>query len=269
MNKFLIFLLILLTSCSQSSTNKRKALINDLNLNKFNKNTYSVNFFNIFSLEKITNNKRLVIYIEGDGFSWVDRFTISSDPTPTDPVAFKLALMDKNENVIYLARPCQYEWSDTCNKEIWTISQYSSVVLKSYNEIISHLSKTYKEIHLVGYSGGAGIAMYLGSTNNSSIKSIRTIAGNINHNELSKILEISRLRKSINFYTIEKKITEIPQIHYYGLEDKTVPNLLQTSYKKRNSNNNCVKIKAVGNASHGKGWLNYWKINNPIIPDCN
>ena len=50
--------------------------------------------------------------------SWVDRFTPSSNPTPTNPLAFKMALVDESENIIYLARPCQYEWSNNCNEEI-------------------------------------------------------------------------------------------------------------------------------------------------------
>ena len=200
--------------------------------------------------------------------SWVDRFTPSSDPTPTDPLAFRMALIDSGDNVIYLARPCQYVWSDNCNKETWTVSQYSLEVLESYNEIINHLSKTYKEIHLVGYSGGAGIVMYLGSLDNKNIKSIRTIAGNINHNDLSKILEISRLKKSVNFYSIETKAKKVPQIHYYGLKDKTVPNELQILYAERNRGNSCVKIQSVKKASHNKGWSNFWINNNGKLPNC-
>tara|TARA_B100000787_G_scaffold157335_1_gene134041 strand:- start:1443 stop:2249 length:807 start_codon:yes stop_codon:yes gene_type:complete len=268
MNRFLILFLIFLVSCSQSTPNQRNSLIKKLNSNKFSKNIYSTKFFNIYSLEKIKNNQKLTIYVEGDGMSWVDRFTPSSDPTPTDPLAFRMASIDGEDNVIYLARPCQYEWSNNCNKDIWTISQYSLEVLNSYKEIIHHLSKIYKEIHLVGYSGGAGIVMYLGSIENVNVKSIRTIAGNINHNELSKILNISRLKKSVNFYSIENKTREIPQIHYYGLKDKTVPNELQISFAERNINNNCIKIQSVKKANHNRGWSNFWIDNNSKLPSC-
>ena len=268
MNKFFLIFILFLSNCSQSSLNQRNSLIEELNLDKFTKNVYATTLFNIYSLEKIKNDNKLIVYIEGDGLSWVDRFTISSNPTPTDPLAFKMALIDEGENIIYLARPCQYEWNNQCNKEIWTISQYSSTILNSYKDIITHLSKTYKEIHLVGYSGGAGIAMYLGSIGNKNIKSIRTIAGNINHNELSKILKISRLKKSINFYSIEKKINTIPQVHYYGLKDKIVPNELQTSYKIRNSKNKCIKIESVSKATHNEGWVDFWINNNTTIPAC-
>ena len=269
MNKFFILFLLFLASCSSQFTpDQRNGIIEELNLNKFSKNSYSTKFFNIYSLEKITNNKKLTIYIEGDGLSWVDRFTPSSDPTPTDPLAFKMALIDEGENVIYLARPCQYEWSNNCNKDVWTFSQYSSTVLNSYKEIINYLSKKHKDIHLVGYSGGGGIAMYLGSIENENVKSIRTIAGNINHNELSKILNISRLKKSVNFYSIEKKIKQIPQIHYYGLKDKTVPNELQISYAERNLGNKCVAIQSVEDTSHNEGWLDFWAENNLKLPRC-
>ena len=268
MNKILLLLLIFLASCSQPSPNQRNNLIEELSLNKFSKNSYSTKFFNIYSLEKIKNDNKLTIYIEGDGVSGVDRFTPSSNPTPTDPFAFKMALIDEGQNIIYLARPCQYEWSNNCNKDIWTVSQYSSIVLNSYKEIINYLSKTYKEIHLVGYSGGAGIAMYLGSIENKSVKTVRTIAGNINHNELSKILNISRLKKSVNFYSIEKKVKEIPQIHYYGLNDNTVPNELQISYAERNLGNSCIKIESVKKAGHNDGWVDFWIDNNNKIPSC-
>ena len=142
MFKIVFIFFFFLTNCSQISLDKRNELIQELNSNQFKSKVYSTKFFNIFSLQKINNNKKkLIIYVEGDGLAWIDRFTKSSDPTPSDPLAFKLALIDQNENVIYLARPCQYEWSVNCNQDTWTSAQYSSTVLNSYKEIINSLSK--------------------------------------------------------------------------------------------------------------------------------
>ena len=140
--------------------------------------------------------------------------------------------------------------------------------LRSPKSIIEELSMKHKEIHLVGYSGGAGIAMYLGSINNQSISSIRTVAGNINHNALTKLLKITNLRNSLNFYPIIKKTNKIPQIHYYGLEDKVVPNKLQISYKNQNADNNCINISPV-KAAHVKGWETFWINNSNLLPKCN
>ena len=269
MKNLLLLSFLFITSCSQNSIETRYNLIDSLNSNKFNKKIYTTSYFNIYSLEKISNEGKLIIYIEGDGVSWIDRFTISSNPTPNNPTAFKLALIDENDNVIYLARPCQFEWSNNCNKDTWTLSQYSTSVLSGYKSIIDDLSNKYEEIHLVGYSGGAGVAMYLGSINNKKIKSIRTVAGNINHNALTQLLNISNFSKSLNFYPIVKKANKVPQVHYYGLEDKTVPNQLQILYKNKNVDNNCINIKSV-NATHDKGWEDFWSVNSSVLPKrCN
>ena len=267
MKKILLLYFLFLVSCSQNSIETRSNIIDSLNSNKFDKKIYTTSYFNIYSLEKIRNDGKLIIYIEGDGVSWIDRFTISSNPTPNNPTAFKLALIDENDNVIYLARPCQFEWSNNCNKDTWTLSQYSTSVLSGYKSIIEELSRKYEEIHLVGYSGGAGIAMYLGSIENKNIKSIRTVAGNINHNALTNLLNITDLSNSLNFYPIIKKTKKIPQTHYYGLEDKAVPNQLQISYKNQNLDNDCINIKSV-NATHDRGWQAFWNINNSLLPKC-
>ena len=267
MKKILLIVLLILTSCSSLDIDKRINAINELNNNRFKEYIFDNKILKIYSLQKVQNNKSLVIYIEGDGLSWIDRFAISSNPTPIDPLAFKLASIDKGDNVIYLARPCQYVWGEGCNKDIWTISQYSEAVLSSYEEVLEQLSSKYNEIHIVGYSGGAGIAMYLGSINNPKIKSIRTIAGNINHNELTELINITPLSKSINFNFIEKKISKIAQIHYFGNKDKVIPNALQQSFYIRNKENPCIKIKKV-EATHSKGWLNFWRENYNIKKDC-
>tara|TARA_B110000027_G_scaffold102692_1_gene108693 strand:- start:69 stop:875 length:807 start_codon:yes stop_codon:yes gene_type:complete len=267
MKKFLLLPFLFLLSCSQNTVETRHNLIDALNSNKFVKKIHSTSYFNIYSLEKIRNTGKLIIYIEGDGKSWIDRFTISSNPTPNNPTAFKLALIDRNDNVIYLARPCQFEWSNNCNKDTWTLSQYSTSVLSGYKSIIEELSEKYEEIHLVGYSGGAGIVMYLGSIDNKSVKSIRTVAGNINHNVLTQLLNISNLSKSLNFYPIVEQTKKIPQVHYYGLEDKTVPNQLQISYKNQNADNDCIKIRSV-NATHDNGWEAFWSSDSDVLPKC-
>ena len=117
----------------------------------------------------------------------------------------------------------------------------------------------------MGYSGGAGITMYLGSINNKNIKSIRTVAGNINHNALTQLLNITNLSKSLNFYPIVEKTNKVTQVHYYGLEDKVVPNQLQISYKNKNVDNKCINIKSV-NATHDSGWEEFWRANSSVLP---
>ena len=266
--KKLILLIIFLNSCSLPNVDQRLETLNTFNQNQFNKETYVTPYFEIFSLNKIKNSGKVIIYIEGDGVSWIDRNTISSNPTPIDPLAFRLAKNDTNDNVVYIARPCQYiEGSNCNNRDIWTVSQYSEPVLSSYKGIIDNFNQ-FEEIHIVGYSGGAGIAMYLGSINNPKIKSIRTVAGNINHNRLSQLINISPLNKSVNFYKIEEKVTKIPQIHYVGKKDSVIPIELSLRFKKKNQSNECIKVQEV-NASHNEGWELFWNKAHLKLPECN
>jgi len=270
MKKLLLIIVVLLNSCSLPDLRERIEIINSFNQKQFIEEIYATPYFEIYSLSKIKNLGKLIIYIEGDGVSWIDRRTISSNPTPTDPLAFKLAKIDRNDNVVYLARPCQYtrEGSSNCNnKDIWTVSQYSEAVLSSYTAIIDNYSQ-FKEIHIVGYSGGAGIAMYLGSINHPKIKSIRTVAGNINHNRLSQLINISPLDKSINFYQVEEESKNTPQVHYFGSADKVIPRELSLGLKNNNQLNKCIKVKEV-NASHNEGWELFWSKQHLDLPNCN
>ena len=264
--KKIIVLFLLITSCAVPSMDKRIDHINELNNNKFSELVYQ-NSFLIYSLQKINNNKDVVVYIEGDGLSWIDRFTPSSDPTPKNPLAFKLAKLDKNQNVIYLARPCQYVQSNRCQKEIWTKLQYSNEIMDNYFNILKEVKNKHSKVHLVGYSGGSVIAMYLASIKELDIKSVRTIAGNIKPNEFTQLLNISPYRTSLNLNSIEKNIQFISQSHFYGDKDKVIPQELHTNYQERNLNNSCIKFTKV-NASHNKNWELFWQNNSNIKVNC-
>ena len=66
-------------------------------------------YFNIKSYYRFSRKGHpLTIYIEGDGQAWLTRTQPSLNPTPRNPLALRLAALDKSENVVYLARPCQY-----------------------------------------------------------------------------------------------------------------------------------------------------------------
>ena len=64
--------------------------------------------FFIKSYEKKAGTEPLFVVIEGDGRAWIDKYTPSSDPTPLNPVGLRIAVSLNSENVLYLARPCQY-----------------------------------------------------------------------------------------------------------------------------------------------------------------
>ena len=265
MKKFII-LFLLISSCASQNLDQRIDYIKELNNTEFKKFIHQ-NSFAIYSLQKIDNNQGVVVYIEGDGLSWIDRFTPSSDPTPTNPLAFKLAKLDKNQNVIYLARPCQYVQNNRCQKETWTKLQYSNEIMSNYIEILKEVKNKHSKVDLVGYSGGSVIAMYLASVKELNIKSVTSIAGNIKPGEFTQMLNISPYRTSLNLEAIESNIQSISQTHFYGNKDKVIPENLHLNYQARNLNNPCLKFTKV-KASHDKNWELFWQNNSNIELNC-
>lgn len=261
--KILLFLLIIFifTSCSRYSIENRINTANnlavknnlvqkDINSDKFIFRTYG----------KFTDvNKSIKIYIEGDGLAWIDRKTISTNPTPINPIALKFASRDNSPNIFYISRPCQYnlESNKACHKKYWTNRRFSAEVIDSFNEVIDSLKKEYnfKNIQLIGFSGGAAIVTLVASKRDDIIK-ITTIAGNLNHKLLHQIHNVSQIPESLNPINIAYKISNIPQVHYIGEKDKIITIDIVNSYIEASQSSKNIKAIVIKDATHTKGWDN-------------
>ena len=120
------------------------------------------------------------IYIEGDGQTWVDWDTPSTYPTPINPVALHLSTRDLGYNVIYLARPCQYNQlpKDICqNPQVWTSARYNKLTVETMHKALNDIKKHYgiKHFNLVGWGGGGTIAAIL-AARRDDVTSLRTVA---------------------------------------------------------------------------------------------
>ena len=106
------------------------------------------------------------VYIEGDGLAWVSKKQISLNPTPKNPVALHLATKDKANNVVYLARPCQYSGlinKDTpCDSAYWTNKRFAPEVLKAYDAALNEIKHRYniEGFHITGFSGGGSYSSH-------------------------------------------------------------------------------------------------------------
>lgn len=169
----------------------------------------------------------LTIYIEGDGNAWASRRSISEDPTPKNPLALKLAVLDPSPNVAYLARPCQYTPHDlnrACTADIWTDSRFSEMVIDNMNQAVEQLKEQYqaKRIQLVGFSGGAAVAVLIAARRNDVIN-LKTVAGDLDHQALSGYHKTTPLGNSLNPKAVAYQLIYLPQYHFAGEKDKTVP----------------------------------------------
>ena len=176
----------------------------------------------------------LVIYIEGDGLAWKNRFTPSANPTPVKPIGLQLALKHSNNNVVYLARPCQYissRHSHNCHVEAWTSGRYSEQVVHATNQAIDQLKHKHQSqsLTLIGFSGGATVALLV-AARRQDVGHIVTLAGNLDPNAWTQHHHISPLYKSLTPQDYLTALSLIPQTHFIGERDQVIPAILTSNF---------------------------------------
>ncbi len=206
----------------------------------------------------------LHIYIEGDGYAWVTRNRVSGDPTPRRPVALELAAGDPAPNVVYLARPCQYtpaEMNPACEDEAyWTDKRFYEEVVGSLDQAVDKFVKEAQSpaVHLIGYSGGGAVAVLL-AARRQDVKSLRTVAGNLDPNALNEYHEVSPLGEhSLDPMEVAGKLSAMPQYHFVGTDDSVVPISMAENFKKKSGPGACVHVERVRGADHVNGWAEAW-----------
>lgn len=212
------------------------------------------------------------VYIEGDGLAWLSRSQPSLNPTPTDPIALRLAAKDSAPNVIYLARPCQYSGTangERCDMKYWMGSRYASEVLQSYNSALDQLKATHavSGFDLIGFSGGGTMATILAGQR-GDIRSLRSVAGNLDHIEHSHVHGVSLLGNSLNPPQYADQLARVPQYHFIGGDDDIVPRSIYDAYTRALPAQNCTQYKIVDDVGHDSGWETVWPELLRITPRC-
>ena len=124
----------------------------------------------------VSNAETLHVYIGSDGTPWRGNRP-ASDPTPRNPLALRLMLIDPAP-AIYIGRPCYHGLAQDpdCNESVWTSARYSADTVDSMAAVIAGYSAEH--IILIGYSGGGSIAALLASRL-EKVRSLLTIAANL------------------------------------------------------------------------------------------
>ncbi|MFA6789191.1 MAG: alpha/beta hydrolase [Arcobacteraceae bacterium] len=252
--------LLFFTGCNKIPTpEERKAtlmhLVDDLEYQPHTFQSQEINLFGMSFVKHACQNNTMNIYIEGDGLSWINKQTLSDNPTPLNPLALKLMIKDKSACKIYLARPCQYTTSSQCEKKYWSSARFHTSVIDAYIEILDSIKKEYKNnsFKLIGYSGGGAIATLI-SAKRDDIRSLITVAGNLDIKKWSEIHRISPLYNSLNPTDFTKDLDHIPQTHYVGKKDNIIPLEIFKSYQSKFTNDKNIKLIMI-DATHTKGVL--------------
>ncbi len=178
----------------------------------------------------------LHVYIEGDGKPWIKHRYIAKDPTPENPLAFRLMMRDPN-NSLYLGRPCYFARfyngnteSSNCDPTFWTSARYSEKVVDSMVAALEAVIATdaYSNVVLIGYSGGGTLA-YLMAGRMEKIDRVITVAANLDHNAWTHYHGFSPLSGSL-----DPARTVIPQtvdqIHLRGAGDRNIPAMITENF---------------------------------------
>jgi len=214
----------------------------------------------------------LRVYIEGDGFAWKSRTQPSDDPTPRKPIGLTLAATDKNQNVLYIARPCQFIGPPLpahCDKRVWTSDRFSPSVIDAMNDALSQFVKQYPgvKLELIGYSGGGNIAAIL-AERRTDVRSLRTVAGNLDVAYVNAIHHVSAMPDAVSAIDRAPALRTMPQLHFSGDADKTVtPEVAQRFH--RAVGGTCSQVDIVSNMTHGSDWAAIWpQLLAKELPEC-
>lgn len=267
---------ILLLACANvdSRIDHKETMISNARI----KNTYqkTMNEGLPIAYQRIRQNPKTIanVYIEGDGFAYMNRSTPSDNPTPKTPVGLHLALKDTEDvSVYYISRPCQFITGDSferkCEKKYWTTHRFSSEILKAFNDTLNQIKSetNINQFNLIGFSGGANIAGLLAVERND-IASIRTVAGNVDNDYFTTYHKVSPMPYSLNMANYSEQLSHVPQIHFIAEDDKFVPRNIADSYLKKLPTTQCAKIYEIKQTTHLKGWEEQWSDLLAYTPAC-
>ena len=259
-----IFLSFLLSSCATSLSRLSDEVDQVAIQRGFQKELVTTDPFVLTTYSRLTKTGEPIhVYIEGDGYAWVTPSRVSGNPTPRHPMMLSLAMEDTSANVVYLARPCQYtpeELNAKFDSFYWTQGRFSEPVVKSMDEAVSHFVRKAqaKDVDLIGYSGGAAVAVLV-AARREDVKSLRTIAGNLDPQAVNKYHGVSSLEGSLNPLDYADKIKGIPMRHFIGTKDKVIPSYVALSFADRIGDLFHQSVSIVNGATHSHGWSDHWR----------
>lgn len=214
---------------------------------------------------RLASNTVTHVYIEGDGHAWRTSHQPSLDPTPHNPVALKLAAADPHTSVLYLGRPCQYlvDTARGCHFSVWTKRRFGEVA--DIKTALLQLAGD-NEIVLIGFSGGANLAIQL-AAQLPQVSGLITVAGNLNADTFNRFHRLATEPYGNNAEQLTQ-LSALPQLHYTGSNDTIVPPALTRSQLKEVSHASCIQITEIANATHHGPWQLNWSDFSTLQQAC-
>lgn len=210
----------------------------------------------------------LVVYLEGDGRGVV-RGRVTQDPTPGQPLSYELAEADPAQAVLYLARIGQYQPTQTGQEfqPYWSDKRLANEAVTAAGQAIDEAKSrlSARRIHLIGYSGGGGLALLL-AQRRSDVVSLVTVAGLLDTQWWVQEKNYHPLTGSLNPADQAARLTNLPQVHFYGSFDPIIPGAMSSHFHSLAPFTNFQRVEVQTN--HWKNWATWWPdlLNLHVLP---
>lgn len=205
-----------------------------------------------------TQSSTLTVYIEGDGLAWIRARRPSLNPTPITPLALQLALAQPSGSAAYLARPCQYVEGNSaaCQPRYWTDARFAEEVVAASAAAVDLLKQQFAATHiqLVGYSGGAAVAVLL-AARRADVVGLVTVAGNLDHLAWTREQGLSPLSGSLNPIEVRQELGSIEQLHLAGGRDRVISTALSAHFVAGLA---AARRKVLTDFDHQCCWVREW-----------
>ncbi len=208
------------------------------------------------------DRETITIYLEGDGLAFTSSGRVSSDPTPSDPIALRLAIAQPQGTAAYLARPCQYAQlagTRNCHYKYWSTHRYSKDVIRAMSQAVDAIKRAYaaRQVVLVGYSGGGTIAQLI-ANRRADITAVITVSGLLDIKTWADQENLPPLTGSLNPAAEASHSSGQVQIHLIGGEDKVVPPYVTRAYQNRLNSGHRAKFVQYDRFDHSCCWVKSW-----------
>lgn len=228
--------------------------------NGFRAEIFEAHPFTLSGLIKGTpgTSSELVVYLEGDGRGVV-RGRVTHDPTPRQAMGYELARSDRAPSVLYLARVGQFQPSQTGPdyQAYWSSKRLAeeSVVAASLaiDQVMARLGASH--LHLVGYSGGGGLALLL-AERRQDVLTVTTVAGLLDIDWWVKEKNFQPLTGSLNPAEGASILAPLPQVHFFGAHDSIIPPTMSAHFQTLAPFTDFQRVEVDTN--HWNDWPELW-----------
>jgi len=200
----------------------------------------------------------LVVYLEGDGRGVV-RGRVTQDPTPGQPLGYELAAADPAPAILYLARIGQYQPTQTGQEyqPYWADKRLADEAVTAAGSAIDEAKRrlSARQIHLIGYSGGGGLALLL-AQRRTDVASLVTVAGLLDTQWWVREKNYHPLTGSLNPADQAARLTHLPQVHFYGSFDPIISGAMSAHFQSLAPFTHFRRVEIQTN--HWKNWAEWW-----------